>query len=64
MIFMHKATGEIFELLILSLQESGLVYFSGTTAYSLGKFTLYGSGIPTSASTAEMATQFEFIGVL
>lgn len=65
MIFMNKETGDLFELMILSLDDNGMTYVvSGQPAYGMGEFTLYGNGSTGVCRYSEMGEKFHFIGVL
>ena len=64
MIFMHKESGELFELLILSVDETGLVYYTDTPVYRIDKFTLYGDCVSQGDLISEFTNNFEFIGFL
>jgi hypothetical protein len=65
MLFLHNETGELFEFLLLSVEETGLKYtLSGAPIFTIGEFTLYGKGKPKSLSVSEFANHFTLIGLL
>jgi hypothetical protein len=67
-IFMHKKSGELFELLIVSLDESGLIYYIDTPTYRIDKFALedqfYDGCISQGDIIEEFTEHFEFVGFL
>jgi hypothetical protein len=65
MIFMHKETGELYELLVVSLEEVGLVStFDKRSAYGIGDFALYGLADPRQLASQEFSDYFECLGFL
>lgn len=64
MIFMHNETGSMFEMLILSLDDSNNEVFreDNITAYRVGKITMVGAGSVRAASMLDFANLFTFIG--
>lgn len=65
MIFMHRETGELYELLILSVEDVGLIYpADDRRAYGIGDFTLYGFEDPQRLTSGEFTEHFECLGWL
>ena len=65
MIFIHKESGELFELMITALADLGESEIStNNKAFRVGNFTLYGSGDHKKVKLSEIGLNFEFIGVL
>jgi hypothetical protein len=65
MIFMHKETGELYELLVVSLEEVGLVStFDGRSAYGIGDFALCGLTDSRPLASQEFSDCFECLGFL
>ncbi len=68
MIFMHNETGDLYELLILSLDDSNNENFiqTGKRAFRMGEFTLYGQykGPVGQLSCSDFCEQFTFVGII
>ncbi len=66
MIFMEKATSNLYELIVLSLGEpiAYLMEKAELSGYPVGEITLYGNGTPESCKYSEMGERFEFLGFL
>jgi hypothetical protein len=69
MIFMHIESGELYEMLIMSLNDDKMVFTADGVsryAYGIGEFTLLNPNEKQirKCLVSEFASTFEFIGVL
>ena len=66
MILIHKESGEIFELLLMSVDDTELTYTATSRpAFSIGEFTLYSPiSAPKQGMISSLGVDFEIIGMV
>lgn len=65
MVFMHKESGELYQMLIVSASETDIIRIADDAdCFELNDFTLIGSGVAQEAKKSEIQDQFEFLGLI